>query len=132
MCYYQTNFIEEKIMTFDNTTFFRETSQKRYDLFVGYIKNGGTCYTLADAEGCLNVTIGSERVLPVWPSQDMANAWAKSAYEGFSALDVSNESFTDIWLPGMANDGVSVGVAPNMAGEGIVVQAAELLQDIQG
>ncbi|WP_072242061.1 DUF2750 domain-containing protein [Marinomonas fungiae] len=119
-------------MTFDNTAFFRETSQKRYDLFVSHIKSGGTCYTLADTEGCLNVTIGSERVLPVWPSEDMANEWAKAEHEGFSALDVSNESFVDIWLPGMSNDGVSVGIAPNMAGEGIVVQAAELLQDIQG
>lgn len=125
-------YLRNDIMTFDNTTFFRETSQKRYDLFVAYVKNGGICYTLADTEGCLNITVGNERVLPVWPSEEMANEWAKSEHEGFSALDISNESFVEIWLPGMSNDGVSVGVAPNMAGEGIVLQASELLQDIQG
>ncbi|SBT18587.1 hypothetical protein MGA5115_02734 [Marinomonas gallaica] len=119
-------------MTIDNTSFFRETSQNRYDLFVAHVKSGGTCYTLADTEGCLNITIGSERVLPVWPTEEMANEWAKSDYEGFSALDINNEAFFEVWLPGMTNDGVSVGVAPNMAGEGIVLQAAELLHDIQG
>lgn len=119
-------------MTLDFNTFYRETSQKRYDLFVSYLRNGGDCFTLADSEGCLNLTIGSERVLPVWPDENMAQEWAKGEYEGFAPLAINNEAFVEAWLSGMSNDNISVGVAPNLAGESIVLQAAELKNDIQG
>lgn len=119
-------------MSIDTSTFFRQTSQARYDAFVKHIKSGGTCYTLADTEGCLTISVADQQVLPVWPTADMANEWAKTEHEGFSALDIANDAFCNTWLPGMGEDGVSVGVAPNMAGESIVVHAQELQNDIQG
>lgn len=119
-------------MTIDTADFFRLTSQARYEQFVSHIKEGGECFALADAEGCLTLTIANDQVLPVWPTAEMANQWATTEHQGFSALDIANEALLETWLPGMTQDKVSVGVAPNMAGEGIVVQAAELLQDIQG
>ncbi|WP_233401649.1 DUF2750 domain-containing protein [Marinomonas ostreistagni] len=118
-------------MTMSNTDFFRETSQSRYDLFVKHLSKGGVCFTLADEEGCLNLTVGNERVLPIWPTAELANEWASAEHQEFSALEISNEAFVETWLPGMQNDNISVGVAPNMAGEGIVVQAMELKQEIQ-
>lgn len=119
-------------MSIDTSTFFRQTSQARYDAFVKHIKTGGTCYTLADTEGCLTITVADQQVLPVWPDAEMANEWAQSEHQGFSALDITEDAFCNTWLPGMGQDGVQVGVAPNMAGEGIVVSAEELLRDIQG
>lgn len=118
-------------MSIDTSDFFRQTSQARYDAFVKHVKEGGTCYTLADTEGCLTLTVADQQVLPVWPTPEMANKWAETEYEEFSALDIADDAFCNTWLPGMGQDGVNVGVAPNMAGESIVLHAEELLRDIQ-
>lgn len=114
-----------------NTEFFRQTSQVRFELFIDHIKRGQACFALADDEGCLVLEVAKEQVLPIWPTADMANEWASKEHEGFSAMEISAADFAEKWLPGMNNDGFSVGVAPNMAGEGMVLQAAELLTDIQ-
>lgn len=115
-----------------NNEFFRQTSQVRFGLFIDHIKQGQPCFALADAEGCLVLEVAKEQVLPIWPTADMANEWASKEHEGFQAMQISAEDLTEKWLPGMSNDGFSVGVAPNMAGESIVLQASELLNDIQG
>ncbi|MFD1383902.1 DUF2750 domain-containing protein [Rhodanobacter aciditrophus] len=114
-----------------NTEFFRQTSQVRFELFVNHIKREQACFVLADPEGCLILEVAQEQVLPIWPTAEMANEWASKEHEGFSAMEISAADLTEKWLPGMTNDGFSVGVAPNMAGEGIVLQAAELLNDLQ-
>ena len=112
--------------------YFRQTSQARYDLFIEHLHKGEPCFTLADAEGCLILTVANEKVLPLWPTSDMATDWAAKEHSGFSAFEIGQQDLVEKWLPGMSNDGFSVGVAPNMSGEGIVVQAGEFLQDIQG
>ncbi|MBJ7537686.1 DUF2750 domain-containing protein [Marinomonas transparens] len=114
-----------------NDTFFRLTSAERYDQVIKLIKKGQSIWTLADAEGCLIIDLGSDKVLPVWPVEALALDWGKKDYEGFTGLEVSAKDWANKWLEGMSKDGFSVGVAPNLAGECIVSSAAEHAADIK-
>ncbi|ETX11815.1 hypothetical protein MUS1_07670 [Marinomonas ushuaiensis DSM 15871] len=117
------------ITTF-NDTFYRLPSSERYDQVVTAIKKGQSIWALADAEGCLIIDLGSDKVLPVWPSQDLAADWGKKDYEGFNALEISAVDWPEKWLPGMQSDGFMVGIAPNLAGECIVSSAEEHAADL--
>jgi hypothetical protein len=116
--------------TFDDT-FYRSPSSERYTQVVTFIKQGHSIWTLADKEGCLIIDLGSDKVLPIWPSEALAIDWAKKEYEGFSGLEISAADWSEKWLLGMQNDGYSVGVAPNLAGECIVSSAEEHAMDLK-
>ncbi|MEO9654789.1 DUF2750 domain-containing protein [Marinomonas sp.] len=111
-------------------TFFLLNSADRYDKLVKTIRQGLSLWTLADSEGCLIIALGQDKVLPIWPSQQHAESWGKSEYEGFSGLEITAENWQEKWLSGMSNDGFMVGAAPNLAGECIVSSAQEHALDI--
>ena len=117
-------------MTTFNDTFYRLPSNERYDQVVAAIKKGQSIWALADAEGCLIINLGSDKVLPVWPSEDLATDWGKKDYEGFNALEISAIDWPEKWLPGMQKDDFMVGIAPNLAGECIVSSAQEHAADL--
>ena len=111
-------------------TFYRLPSSQRYDHVIGLIKKGSSLWTLADTEGCLIIDLGSDKVLPIWPAEQLALTWADKDYQGFTSLEITPEAWAEKWLPGMQNDGFSVGVAPNLAGECIVSSAEEHAADL--
>lgn len=115
---------------FDDT-FYRLPSSDRYDQVLNLIKKQHSIWALADSEGCLIIDLGSDKVLPIWPDQTLAQAWGEKDHEGFEALEIKATDWVEKWLPGMQNDGFSVGVAPNLAGECIVSSAQEHGIDIQ-
>ncbi|NLQ16170.1 DUF2750 domain-containing protein [Marinomonas sp. M1K-6] len=112
-------------------TFYRHTSSERDDLMLKHLKKGESIWTLADTEGCLIIDLGSDKVLPIWPSEALATAWAEKDYPEFTSLEIHAADWAEKWLPGMQNDGFSVGVAPNLAGECIVSSAEEHAADLQ-
>lgn len=112
-------------------SFYRLPSNERYDHMLKLIKQKSDIWTLADAEGCLIIDLGSDKVLPIWPVEAFAKAWGEKDYLGFEALKISATDWTEKWLPGMQKDGYAVGVAPNLAGECIVSSAEEHAADLQ-
>ncbi|ETI61589.1 DUF2750 domain-containing protein [Marinomonas profundimaris] len=112
-------------------TFYRLPSSERYDHVLKLIKKEQSIWTLADAEGCLIIDLGSDKVLPIWPAEALALGWGEKDYEGFSALEINAADWSEKWLPGMQKDNFSVGVAPNLAGECIVSSAEEHAVDLQ-
>lgn len=114
-----------------NDSFFRITSSQRYDDVIKLIKKGSSVWTLADAEGCLIIELGQDKVLPIWPTSELALTWGEKDYPNFQALEVTAQDWQEKWLPGMTKDGFQVGVAPNLAGECIVSSAEEHAHDIQ-
>ncbi|TYL48092.1 DUF2750 domain-containing protein [Marinomonas sp. IMCC 4694] len=111
--------------------FYHLLSNERYDYMLKLIKQKRDIWTLADAEGCLIIDLGSDKVLPIWPTEAFAKTWGEKDYLGFEALNISATDWTEKWLPGMQQDGYSVGVAPNLAGECIVSSAEEHADDVQ-
>lgn len=63
-------------ITFDDG-FYRLPSSERYTQVVTLIKKGQPVWTLADAEGCLIIDLGSDKVLPIWPTETLATDWGK-------------------------------------------------------
>ena len=112
-------------------TFYRLTSSERYNQVLKLIKKEQSIWTLADAEGCLIIDLGSDKVLPIWPTEALASDWGNKDHEGFKGLEISTTDWSEKWLPGMQGDGFSVGVAPNLAGECIVSSAEEHAIDLK-
>ncbi|QUX91589.1 DUF2750 domain-containing protein [Marinomonas sp. A3A] len=112
-------------------TFYRLPSSERYDHVLNLVKKGTSVWTLADAEGCLIIDLGSDKVLPIWPAETLATTWGEKDYQGFNSLEINAADWAEKWLPGMQGDGFSVGVAPNLAGECIVSSAEEHAADLK-
>lgn len=111
-------------------TFFRETSSGRYDQMTHFLKQGFSIWALADEHGCLIIELGKDKVLPVWPTSELARNWGEKAYPDFNPLEITSQDWEQKWLTGMEKDGFSVGISPNLAGECIVSSAKEHLGDI--
>ncbi len=111
-------------------TFFRLQSNARYDAVVAHCKKEQDIWMLQDDQGCLIIDLGNEKVLPIWNDSALAEQWKGKEYAGFSASVISYADFSSKWLPGMVKDGFKLGIAPNLAGEGIVVATAEFARDI--
>jgi len=116
---------------FSSDAFFRLPSNSRYEEVIQHLKKGNSIFLLADTEGCLIIDLGSDKVLPIWPTAELAIEWAAKEYEGFQSMEVSAQDWSEKWLTGMQNDGFCVGVASNLAGECIVSSAQEHQHDIQ-
>lgn len=110
--------------------FFRLQSNSRYDITLNQCKAKKDLWVLQDAEGCVLIDLGEEKVLPIWHDEELANSWRASEYQQTKALQIPFDDFCTKWLPGMQKDGFSLGVSPNLAGEGIVVSAEEFAADI--
>ncbi|MCV2402677.1 DUF2750 domain-containing protein [Marinomonas sp. C2222] len=117
--------------TLFDDTFYRSPSSDRYAQVIEYIKSGNSIWTLMDAEGCLIIELGQDKVLPIWPAEALATDWGKKDYEGFSALEITAKTWQETWLTGMTQDKYAVGVAPNLAGECIVCSAEEHAADLK-
>jgi hypothetical protein len=129
-------FLNYRALSMSNTlaiddTFYRLTSSERYDQVLQLIKKSQSIWALADAEGCLIIDLGTDKVLPIWPTEALASGWGEKDHEGFKGLEISAADWSEKWLPGMQNDKFSVGVAPNLAGECIVSSAEEHAADLQ-
>ena len=111
-------------------TFYRLPSRERYEHVIKLVKKGSSVWTLADTEGCLIIDLGSDKVLPIWPTEALAVAWGEKDYTGFNSLEINAVDWAAKWLPGMQGDGFSVGVAPNLAGECLVASAEEHAADL--
>ncbi|TPE52380.1 DUF2750 domain-containing protein [Maribrevibacterium harenarium] len=110
--------------------FFRFPSAQRYDTAVDAIRKGASVYALADDSGCLVLPTGDGNALPIWLSEQQAEAWQEKEEGDFQVLTVSQEALIEKWLPGMQADGFQIAVVPNLAGECIVLDANEFLSDI--
>lgn len=120
-------------MSFDDQqvdAFFRLQSNARYDEFVKHCKKSQDVWVLQDDQGCLIVELGNEKVLPIWNDASLAEKWKGKEHDGFSSSVITYDNFASKWLPGMTRDGFKLGIAPNLAGEGIVVSTEEFSRDI--
>jgi len=110
--------------------FYSQNSQQRYDQTVAEAKAKETLWTLADDNGCVVLDSGSEKCLVVWHDELIATDWAKSDFADCKAIAITLSDFIEKWAPGMTEDGFDVAVAPSLAGEGIVLAAQELADEL--
>jgi hypothetical protein len=83
------------------SAFYREAAQ------------GGLVWTVRDANGFpAPVNSDGQRAQPFWSSRARAECVIRSvaAYQGFTPVEIELEAFLNRWVPGLAQDGILIGV----------------------
>jgi hypothetical protein len=92
----------------------------------------GVVWTVRDGSGFpAPVTAGGQRAQPFWSSRSRVERIIKSvsAYSSFAPYEVSWDDFRSTWAPGLAKDGLLVGV--NWSGPTAVGYDLEPLRLVQ-
>ncbi|MBK1701485.1 DUF2750 domain-containing protein [Thiococcus pfennigii] len=71
-----------------------------------------------------------EPCFPFWPHPDYALALANDDWSDCRPEPLPLDRFMDRWLPGMARDGRQLAVFPTPAGQGLIADPQELLDDL--
>ncbi len=108
----------------------RLTTKQRYQHFIEQARSQQQVWTLSDEQGCLIIETGNEKVLLLWSDPALAEHWASKDHAKFQALPITLEQLKDKWLPGMAEDGFDLAVAPSFAGEGTIVAPLDLKEEL--
>ncbi len=88
-------------------------SAAQYAAFWRDVARQRRVWTLRDAQGFPAPPNGDgQRTMPFWSSASRVERVIRSvpAYAGFTPHELTWEEFRDHWLPGLARDGVRVGV----------------------
>ncbi|WP_427979740.1 DUF2750 domain-containing protein [Agarivorans sp.] len=108
----------------------RLTTKQRYQHFIEQARSQQQVWTLSDEQGCLIIETGNEKVLLLWSDAALAEHWASKDHASFKALAINIDELKDKWLPGMAEDGFDLAIAPSFAGEGTIVAPLDLREEL--
>ena len=107
------------------------SAEQRYDEFVRDVIEWQAVWSLSSEQGWAIISDDGDEYLPVWQHTDLAALWATGGYSDCQPKMIPLNEWLEKWLPGMDKDGIMITVCPDVEGEGIVVSAAELLEDLQ-
>jgi hypothetical protein len=80
--------------------------------FYQEVARNGNVWTIKDAFGIPAPASADGRAMPFWSSLARAERVVKTvpAYAGFRPLELSLDTFRDVWLQGLERDGLNVGL----------------------
>ena len=107
------------------------SAEQRYDHFIQQCVELKQVWGLSSAEGWVILPDEGEEHFPVWPHAELATQWAAGEFADCQPKAITLTEWLEKWLPGMAEDGLLAAVCPNQEGDAIVLDAQELLEDIQ-
>lgn len=87
-------------------------------------------WSLRDEEGwalAVSEEDDDRLVMPFWSSAEVAADCARDEWAGFEVAAIPLDSFTEDWLPGMADDGYAVGLDWEADASGAAVEPELLL-----
>lgn len=121
-------------MTNDELTAVLELDgEERYDYFLSRVGEERDIWILVNADNRF-LKIASEdgdvEYLPVWPDSEFAAEYAKDA-DDLSPKSISLPDFFKKWVPGLAKDGLDIGVFPGLDKTLWITEPDELKQDLQ-
>ena len=68
--------------------------------------------------------------LPVWPHTDYALAFHE-VYPSLKPSRIQLDTFLEIWLPNLNNDGLKVGVLPNLGTTVWIIDPLDLKEELE-
>jgi hypothetical protein len=102
----------------------------RYSVFIDRVADWEEVWSLRSASGwCLMVDDSGVEMIPVWPHERFATAFASNNGQE-QAAPIALHDWLDKWLPGMLKDGRQIAVFPVPSGHGIVVSPTRLMADL--
>lgn len=106
----------------------------RYELFVRQAVETREIWSLRTLGGWVSMDgDDGERVMPVWPNQRHAEAFARGEFALSRPASIELAVWMERWLPGMASDEVQVAVFPVLGDkeDNVVVAPDELRRDLK-
>jgi hypothetical protein len=87
-------------------------SAAQADAFYNEILAGGSVWTLRDSDGIPAPETPEGRAMPFWSLRSRVERVISTvaAYSGFEVEEIRLEDWRSRWLPGLANDGLRVGI----------------------
>ena len=111
---------------------FALTSKQRYEHFISKVCDWEELWILADHNQNFLIITPQENLeyLPVWPHADYASAFHE-IYPSHKPSRVELDSFLEIWLPNLNDDGLKVGVLPNLGTTVWIIDPLDLKEELE-
>ncbi|WP_415884910.1 DUF2750 domain-containing protein [Neptuniibacter sp. QD37_6] len=105
--------------------------EQLYSFFIAESVINEQIWILTDEYGCVMLNTDDEDCVPVWPSQELAQAWATEEWSECKPEAISLSVWHERWTPGLEEDGFAVVICPFESQDGIVTYAEELEKALQ-
>ena len=111
---------------------FALTSKQRYEHFISKVCDWEELWILADQNQNFRIITPQENLeyLPIWPHADHASAF-HAIYPSHKPSRVELDSFLEIWLPNLNDDGLKVGVLPNLGATVWIIGPLDLKEELE-
>ena len=111
---------------------FALTSKQRYEHFILKVCDWEELWILEDNNKDFLIITPQEDLayLPVWPHADYALAFHE-IYPSLKPSRVELDSFLETWLPNLNNDGLKVGVLPNLGTTVWIIDPLDLKEELE-
>lgn len=96
-------------------------SEQRMKYTIKHIVVYQQVWILKDQHGCVMLNTEDEECVPVWPHQELAQAWATGEWTDCEAQAIPLNQWRSRWTPGLTDDDLSIVVFPNDREEGVVL-----------
>lgn len=103
--------------------------EERFEYALDKIVENGQLWGLYGANGWLLLQAEDDACLPIWPSEDFAQAWEKDDFPDCKPKPIELDAWLNQWLPGMEKNKTLVLVFPlSEDEEGIMLDATEVIE----
>jgi hypothetical protein len=109
-------------------------SKRRYERFIQRVTETKLVWGLKDDEGwciCASNKFENTDVMPFWSDEAYARQCAVEEWSNFEPTLIPLEEFMDLWLSGMNEDDLLVGVNWNAKLIGLEVEPADLFEELE-
>lgn len=111
-----------------------QTCEERYEYFLDTVGEEREIWILINSEQHFlklhSDEDGGYEYLPVWPTQELAEAYATSDSD-LKPKSIPLPQFLNRWLPGLNKDSIEVGVFPGADNSVWITEPTDLEQDLR-
>lgn len=104
---------------------------ERFKHFVKRSCDWEEIWTLKGESGWVTSESEGRKCLVVWPNLAYAELFIKGDWENAKPELIELNNFIENWVPGMVQDGICLGVFPNLELDAIVISADRILPEIK-
>lgn len=105
---------------------------RRHAWFLQRVREAGQAWGLYAEGWALALDERGEDVLPLWPTQETARRCATKMWSGFEPRSIPLSHLLEELLPGLAEEGMRVGIFFTPTGHGWALAAGELSEQLLG
>ena len=110
----------------DIASILKMDSEQLYFHFVSEAVAQQQIWILMDHYGSVMLNTEDEDCVPVWPSQELAEAWATEEWGECKAEAIPLSKWYSNWTPGLEDDGFAVVICPIEDQDGVIAYADDL------